>query len=70
MQINLPRWAIDELDTLTDKSVKAYVRELILAHIRDHKTLNGPQDGNSLKESVIDATKEETDQINLYRPSL
>lgn len=69
MEINLPRWVIDELDSHTDTSVKAYIRRLIIEHtqtLRDNKTLNGPLDGEKIKESVTNAKTETTDQNNIY----
>lgn len=65
MEINLPRWVIDELDAHTDTSVKAYIRRLIIEHtqtIKDNKTLNGPLDGEKIEESVNNAKTETTDQ--------
>lgn len=69
MEINLPRWVIDELDAHTDTSVKAYIRRLIIEHtqtIKDNKTLNGPLDGEKIKESVNNAKTETTDQDSIH----
>ena len=65
MEINLPRWVIDELDAHTDTSVKAYIRRLIIEHtqaIKDINTLNGPLDGDTIEESVNNGKAETTDQ--------
>jgi len=69
MEINIPRWVIEELDSYADTSVKAYIRRLIIEHtqaIKDNKTLNGSLDGEKIEESVNNGKTETTDQNYIH----